>query len=76
MLSTAIVPVLNWLTLAASAAPVPAKSADAFVDSIGVNTHLDYTESPYARFNDLIKPKLKELGVRHIRDGVHLYRIY
>jgi hypothetical protein len=73
MLSTAIVPVLNWLTLAASAAPVPAKSADAFVDSIGVNTHLDYTESPYARFNDLIKPKLQELGVRHIRDGVHLY---
>lgn len=73
ILCTAIVPVLNWLTSAASAAPVGAKSADTFVDSIGVNTHLDYSGSPYARFNDLVKPKLQELGVRHIRDGVHLH---
>lgn len=73
ILCSAIVPVLNWLTSAASAAPVGAKSADTFVDSIGVNTHLDYSGSPYARFNDLVKPKLQELGVRHIRDGVHLH---
>lgn len=55
----------------AFAAPVPAKSADAFVDSIGVNVHLTYSGTPYEKFEDLIKPKLKELGIRHIRDGAY-----
>ena len=49
-----------------------AKSADAFVDSIGVATHLNYTRTPYGRFNDIIKPRLQELGVRHIRDGLNV----
>ena len=53
------------------AAPVPAKSADSFVDSVGVNVHLTYGGTPYERFEDLIKPKLKELGIRHIRDGAY-----
>jgi len=46
-----------------------AQSADAFVNSIGVAVHLNYTGGPYGRFNDIIKPRLQELGVRHIRDG-------
>lgn len=46
-----------------------AHSADSFVDSLGVNTHLTYTDTAYGKFNNLIKPKLRELGVRHIRDG-------
>ncbi len=58
-------------TNSAFAAPVPAKSADSFVDSIGVNVHLTYGGTPYERFEDLIKPKLKELGIRHIRDGAY-----
>jgi len=41
------------------------------VDSIGVNVHLTYGGTPYERFEDLIKPKLKELGIRHIRDGAY-----
>jgi hypothetical protein len=43
--------------------------ADAFVDSIGVNTHLvdDLTaDREYA----LIVERMKELGVRHVRDGI------
>jgi hypothetical protein len=46
-----------------------ARSADTFVDSIGVNTHLRYIDTVYSKYADLIKPKLQELGVRHIRDG-------
>jgi hypothetical protein len=62
---------LHIKLVSAFAAPVPAKSADSFVDSIGVNVHLTYGGTPYERFEDLIKPKLKELGIRHIRDGAY-----
>ena len=52
------------------AAEEKARRADDFVDSVGVNTHLYYDDSVYyKRYNDLIKPKLLALGVRHIRDG-------
>lgn len=50
-----------------------ARSADAFVDSIGVNTHLHYTDTVYDRFDTLIAPRLRELGIRHIRDGAYTY---
>lgn len=56
------------LTNSAIAAPVTAKSADAFVNSIGVNVHLTYDSY---KNKDLIKSKLQELGVRHIRDGAY-----
>lgn len=44
------------------------RAAD-FVDSIGVNVHLGYTDTPYWDF-DLVKTRLVELGVRHVRDGL------
>lgn len=55
-----------------------ARPAEAFVDSVGVNVHLHYTDSPYtsyddaeraARFNRL-RDALRDLGVRHVRDGL------
>ncbi len=46
-----------------------AKSSDSFVEFVGVNTHLTYTDTAYGNFNSIIKPKLRELGIRHIRDG-------
>jgi hypothetical protein len=46
-----------------------ARSADAFVGSIGVNTHVIYDDTAYGNF-DLLRSRLQELGVRHIRDGV------
>lgn len=55
---------------AMKAAPQQARPADAFVHSIGVVTHLRYTDTPYGRYEDLIKPRLSELGIRHIRDGI------
>ncbi len=66
---------LNVLLLVATmrsaqAVPETARSADEFVDSIGVNTHLYYNSSVYYQeYDSLIKPKLQQLGVRHIRDG-------
>jgi hypothetical protein len=54
----------------ADAAPVPAKSAASFVESIGVDTHFSYTDTPYvSRFQE-VKAKLVELGVHHIREDL------
>lgn len=50
-----------------------AKSADSLINTIGVNTHLHYADTVYNRFDDLVKPKLVELGVRHVRDGAMTY---
>lgn len=46
-----------------------AQSSDSFVNSLGVNTHLTYTDTAYGKFDSIIKPKLQQLGIRHIRDG-------
>jgi PA14 domain len=46
-----------------------ARSADSFVDSLGVATHLRYTDTSYNRYSDVVEPRLVELGIRHIRDG-------
>lgn len=57
-------------TIAASQTPLEmAKSADSFIDSVGIVTHLRYTDTSYARFGDVVEPRLRELGIRHIRDG-------
>ncbi len=59
----------NLFVPSVSAAAETARSADNFVDSIGVNTHLFYDDSVYyQKYNEIIKPKLLDLGVRHIRD--------
>ncbi|XHX75852.1 MAG: PA14 domain-containing protein [Stenomitos frigidus ULC029] len=46
----------------------PAKSANAFVDSIGINTHVRYYDTTYGNY-PLVKQSLLDLGIRHIRDG-------
>lgn len=43
--------------------------ADAFVDSIGVNVHVTYYDTAYARFDEWTA-RLRDLGVRHVRDGL------
>lgn len=45
-----------------------ARSAYSFIDSIGFNTHLRYYDTAYGNY-PLIRQRLLELGVRHIRDG-------
>lgn len=48
-----------------------AKSASEFVDSVGVNVHLNYYDTSYAEYEKWSK-LLEELGIRHIRDGLVL----
>jgi len=48
---------------------VAAQSADALVDSVGINVHLNYTDTPYVNFSN-VESGLQTLGVRHIRDGL------
>lgn len=59
---------LICVSSSALAAPVTAKKADAFVDTIGVNIHLGYDDGVYSKF-DLVKTRLQEMGIRHTRDG-------
>jgi hypothetical protein len=52
------------------AAPEEARQADAFVESLGINTHYTnapYKESPYSKVQ--LDQKLIALGIRHIRDN-------
>ena len=42
--------------------------ARAFVDTIGINTHLFYVDTSYGNYT-MVRQRLLELGVRHIRDG-------
>jgi hypothetical protein len=46
--------------------PIP---ADAFVDSIGVNTHLTQDLTADRKYA-VITERMKESGIRHIRDGI------
>jgi hypothetical protein len=46
-----------------------AAQADAFVDSIGVQTHISYVDTAYGNWGGVLDG-LKSLGVRHIRDGL------
>jgi hypothetical protein len=48
-----------------------AQSAYDFVNSIGVNTHINYFDRTYGNFQ-LVEGELKSIGIRHVRDGVHL----
>ncbi len=71
--ATAPEPAPTPRTFAASG--VTPRSADSFVDAIGVNVHLFYqsynTNSHFSDvFNSVIKPRMSELGVRVIRDHV------
>lgn len=60
----ALVTGLAWPARAEKAA-----SADAFVDSVGVNVHLHNLDTAYANF-PTVKQSLLDLGIRHIRDGM------
>jgi hypothetical protein len=65
-----------WLGLSADedAPPIEGlapRPAAAFADSVGVNVHLTYYDTAYDRI-DAWLPRLRELGVRHVRDGLVL----
>ena len=48
---------------------IQARPADSLVNSIGLNVHLTYFRTAYGTaFENVVKPKLIALGVRHLRD--------
>lgn len=54
----------------ATTSEIPHSAVD-FVNSIGLNTHLNYFDTIYGNF-PLVERELKSVGVRHLRDGIHL----
>jgi len=49
--------------------PVKAIMSNIAADAVGVNTHLNFDNTLYNKhYEDIIKPRLIELGVKHIRD--------
>jgi hypothetical protein len=50
-----------------------AQPAQSFVDSIGVNVHMGYTDTAYGRLG-AVRAALRQLGVRNVRDGVSIGR--
>ena len=54
---------------ASAAAKQTAVNGTSVVDSIGVNVHMSYGNTPY-RQTDAVRERLRALGVRHVRDGL------
>ncbi len=59
-------------TVRSSKEPDTVRSADEFVDSIGVNAHIPYQDTAYWTDYPLVREKLAELGVRHVRSGARM----
>lgn len=65
---------LTSCSLVTKVQAIPAYSSDDFVDRVGVNVHLNATDSPYAQSWERadrkdVKTLLPKLGIRHIRSG-------
>jgi hypothetical protein len=68
------VPTATELTDSQSDTPpvvtLPARNADAFVQSVGLNLHVSYFRTVYGTgWETIVKPRLLTLGVRHVRDA-------
>ena len=62
-------------SLSAEAAGEKARMADSAADMVGVNTHISYRGTVYdTGFDAIVRPRLLELGVRHIRDNPGTWR--
>lgn len=58
--------------LAQGNSQVNARQAGEFIDSLGINVHLASTATTYGSYDQIIKPRLIELGVRNLRDEIKL----
>jgi hypothetical protein len=76
LLAPLIVFVATIMYAAEPAAPavkelkLPARAADSFLDFVGVNIHLGYSDTNYAKYDAIVKPRLLEAGIRNVRDGL------
>jgi hypothetical protein len=60
---------LTFATTLALGEAERAQSADAFVDSVGINIHLHNLDTAYSDF-PRVQRALQDLAVRHVRDGL------
>lgn len=56
------------LSAPASAASETARTTNEFVDTVGINIHSSYNNTPYDQ-HDQVLASLRELGIRHVRDN-------
>lgn len=63
-----LLPALSAQAISEPSYTETARPADAFVDSIGVNVHLGFIDTTYSNYTDIVRARLVESGVRHIRD--------
>jgi hypothetical protein len=61
--------IANFAAPSAEGALVKAKRANAFVNSIGIVTHVPYLNTPYGNY-PAVKAAMSELGIKHARDAV------
>ena len=71
LVTSAILSYAAIFSLPAHSITEQARSVESFIDSIGVNVHLGYDNTPYMKYDEIVKLRLKELGVRHIRTNIH-----
>ena len=67
-----VLPILLGIAVSASAqtySPIPTETVGQFLDSLGVNTHLSYTDGDYRRDGDVVR-ELQYLGIHNVRDNV------
>lgn len=64
---TTILGFVSIMSGAAYAAPEKAQCADRFVESIGVNVHWNYPDTPYGSRYPEVKRLLVDSGIRHVR---------
>jgi len=62
--------ILLFAATAAAQTTVQARPADQFVDSMGINVHMEYANSPYNNY-DAVNAALRALGMRHFRDEIN-----
>ena len=61
----------SFISIASSAFAQRAQQADQFVDSVGINTHITYSNTAYASQWGTVLTYLKDLHIRHVRDGFY-----
>jgi hypothetical protein len=61
---------LNVFGTSTAPITIQARSADKFVDSMGINVHMESSNPPYSDYG-LINAELPLLGMRHFRDEIN-----
>jgi hypothetical protein len=69
--ASSILLILNLCAAAQTAqTKIQARAADRFIDSMGINVHMEYLNTPYQHYAAL-NDRLRLLGMRHIRDEIN-----